>query len=98
MTNPPTEGSRKYERVRRLGTDGPFEVEVAWSQQAGGVKQAVLLKRLRPGWPVSNQAMQQFVDDARSVSRVAHNNIVRVLDIEKDKNGPVLVTEHIHGV
>lgn len=98
MTNPPTKGSRKYERVRRLGTDGPFVVEVAWSQQPGGVQQAVLLKRLRPGWPVSNQALKQFVDDARSVSRVAHTNIVRVLDIAKDKHGPVLVTEHIHGV
>jgi|GEM_PF-1771096 len=98
MTNPPSNAGRKYERVRRLGTDGPFEVEVAWSQQPGGVQQAVLLKRLRPGWPVSSQALKQFLQDARNVSRVAHINIVQVLDITKDKHGPVLVTEHIHGV
>jgi serine/threonine-protein kinase len=98
MTKPPPKGPRKYERVRRLGTDGPFVVEVAWPKQPGGVQQAVLLKRLRPGWPISSQALKQFIYDARDVSRVAHNNIVRVLDIAKDKHGPVLVTEHIHGV
>lgn len=98
MNNPPPKGPRKYERVRRLGTDGPFVVEVAWPKQAGGGQQAVLLKRLRPGWPVSSQALKQFLHDARDVSRVAHNNIVRLLDIAKDKHGPVLVTEYIHGV
>lgn len=98
MSNPPPQGPRKYERVRRLGTDGPFVVEVARPQQPGGVQQAVLLKRLRPGWPVSSQALKQFLNDARSLSRVAHNNIVRVLDIAKDQHGPVLVTEYVHGV
>ena len=98
MSNPPSKGERSYERVRRLGTDGPFVVEVAWPKQAGGGQQAVLLKRLRPGWPVVSQALKQFLKDARDVSRVAHGNIVRVLDIAKDKHGPVLVTEHVHGV
>jgi hypothetical protein len=98
MNNPPSKGGRSYERVRRLGTDGPFVVEVAWPKRAGGVQQAVLLKRLRPGWPVVSQALKQFLEDARYVSRLAHGNIVRVLDIAKDKQGPVLVTEHIHGV
>ena len=60
MTRPPPKGGRKYERIRRLGTDGPFVVEVAWPQEHRGVHQAVLLKRLRPGWPVSNQALKQL--------------------------------------
>jgi len=98
MSNPPPKSPRKYERVRSLGTDGPFVVEVVRPQQPGGAQQAVLLKRLRPGWPASSQALQQFLSDARDVSRVAHNNIVRVLEIAKDNNGPLLVTEYIHGV
>lgn len=98
MSDSPPKDPRKYTRVRSLGTDGPFVVEVARPQQSGGAQRAVLLKRLRPGWPVSSQALKQFISDARSVSRVAHNNIVRVLDIAKDQHGPVLVTEYVHGV
>lgn len=97
MTHAPGKGS-KYQSIRRLGTDGPFVVEVALPQEQRGVQQAVLLKRLRPGWPVSSQALSQFLDDSQSASGSAHPNIVQVLDVSEDESGPILVTEYIHGV
>lgn len=87
-----------YERVRRLGTDGPFRVEVAWSPSGKNVEQTVLRKRLRPGWQITEPMVDDFIQDALRSSMMVHPHIVRVLHAGRDEQGLFVITEYIHGV
>lgn len=88
----------RYERVRSLGKDGPFQVEAAWPVAGEVTEQTVLLKRLRAGWQATDEAVSGFIQDSLRASVMVHPNIVRVLHAGTDDDGLFVVTEYIHGV
>jgi serine/threonine protein kinase len=91
-------GTKIYERIRDLGSDGPFQVEVAWPTERKNVQQTVLLKRLQPGWQVHPSNVGAFVADTLAISLVYHKNVLRIIDAGTEAGRLYVVTEYTHGV
>jgi len=91
-------GTKNYERIRDLGSDGPFQVEVAWPLERKNVQQTVLLKRLQPGWQVHPDNVGIFVADTLAISLVFHPNVLRIIDAGTEAGRLYVVTEYTHGV
>lgn len=56
------------------------------------------MKRLKPGIREDAECRLMFVQEARLAGLVHHQNIVSVLDVGEDAEGPFLVMEYVEGV
>lgn len=56
------------------------------------------MKRLKPGIREDAECRMMFVQEARLAGLVHHQNIVSVLDVGEDAEGPFLVMEYVEGV
>jgi predicted Ser/Thr protein kinase len=84
-----------YELEHCLGRGGMGEVYRARQVGAAGFSQFVAIKRLRPGsrrWEA-----RSFVDEARILSRLHHENIARVYAFHEWQGSYYLVMEYIEG-
>lgn len=91
---PPPAG---YRVIRALGGGGMGSVWLCTRRLGlAGVTQRVVLKR--PRADAEGATAQRFVDEARSLARVEHRNVVRLLDAGADATGPWLAVEHVDGV
>jgi len=84
-----------YTLEQRLGRGGMGEVYKARQVGAKGFSQLVAIKQLRPGWREWEE--QSFVDEARILSRLHHENIARVYGFFELEGDPYLVMEYIEG-
>ena len=71
----------KYRLVRLLGTGGMGTVHEAVNTWTG---RRVALKQLRSTVSSDPSAAQRFMREARSASRIAHPNVVDILDLGQD--------------
>src|SRR5262245_48048992 len=55
-------------------------------------------KRLYPHFREDAEIRAMFVDEARIAGLVRHPNVVSVLDVGEDAEGPYLVMEYVSGV
>lgn len=69
-----------------------------WRAHDTVLNRTVALKRLRAGLREDPESMARFLREARTVGRLSHPGIVRVLDGGEDADGPYLVMELIDGV
>lgn len=89
----------KYTIERRLGGGGMAEVFSARSEGAEGFTRRVALKRVLPGFSENPSFARMFVSEAQICSRLQHQNIVSVVDLDRDVHGRLfLVMELVDGV
>jgi tRNA A-37 threonylcarbamoyl transferase component Bud32 len=86
----PTGGARgdpsmfgRYRLLRRLDGGGMADIYTAVLEGAEGFQRTFVIKRLRPELTRSRNAVEQFIDEARLGSVLAHPNIVPVFDFGK---------------
>ena len=84
-----------YTLEQRLGRGGMGEVYLARQVGAAGVVQSVAIKRVRPGLRPLEERF--FVDEARLLSRLRHENIARVYAFHEWQGSFYLVMEYVEG-
>jgi len=88
----------KYRLDHRLGGGGMAEVFIGSMLGAEGFSRRVAIKRVLPGYSDNPAFAQMFISEAQISSRLAHPNIVSVLDFDRDPEGRLfLVMELVEG-
>ncbi len=84
----------RYVVGAQIGRGGMATV---WRAHDTVLNRTVALKRLRPGLREDPESMARFLREARTVGRLSHPGIVRLLDGGEDDEGPYLVMELVDG-
>jgi serine/threonine protein kinase len=85
----------KYEIQRRLAIGGMGEV--FYAVEKGGVERPVVLKSLLPELAAQQEAVRQFLDEARLAGLLRHPNIVSVFEAGQWGGTYFLAMEYIAG-
>lgn len=85
-----------YRLVGELASGGMGTVSVCM-RRAGTFERLYAIKRLHPHLRADNSMLRMFVDEARIAGLVRHANVVSVLDVGEDDDGPFLVMEYVEG-
>jgi serine/threonine protein kinase/tetratricopeptide (TPR) repeat protein len=96
MVGPGVRVFGKYEVVRRLAVGGMGEIFL--SRQTGVVDRLVILKSLLPQLAADDQALAQFLDEARILGSINHPNVCALLDVGEYENMYFIAMEYINGV
>ncbi len=86
----------KYEVVRRLAVGGMGEIFLA--RQTGIVDRLVILKSLLPQLAEDDQALAQFLDEARILGSINHPNVCALLEVGEFEDMHFIAMEYINGV
>ncbi len=73
---------------------GTVEVAV---RRAEGFERLYALKRLHPHLRDEDELVAMFLDEARVGGRIRHANVVSVLDVGRDADGPYFVMDYVEG-
>ncbi len=84
----------RFELRKILGRGAQSTVWLAFDPR---LEREVAIKVMRPGSGSDQQALVQWLDEARSVGRVKHPNIVPVYEADIQDRQPYLVFEYIAG-
>jgi hypothetical protein len=87
----------RYLLVDRIGEGGMAEVFTAISFGAEGFRRSFVVKRLRPEMAVNPNAVAHFIEEANTMSRLVHPNIVPVFDFGEVGGAFFIAEEHIVG-
>ncbi|MEM9193533.1 MAG: serine/threonine-protein kinase [Myxococcota bacterium] len=87
----------RYVRAQQLARGGMGEVELA-ARVDGSFQRLYAVKRLRPMVRQDPSARQMFIEEARLAGRIRHPNVVSVLDVGEDRDGPYLVMDLVEGI
>ncbi|HVV16675.1 MAG TPA: serine/threonine-protein kinase [Polyangia bacterium] len=87
----------RYRLLRRLDGGGMADIYTAVLEGAEGFQRTFVIKRLRPELTRSRAAVDQFIDEARLGSRLAHPNIVPVFDFGKVGDEYFMAEEFVVG-
>jgi len=88
----------KYQLIRRLAVGGMAEVFLAMTTGEGGFKKHVAIKRILPHLSTENEFISMFLDEARTLARFNHPNIVQIFELGRVKNAYFLAMEFVHGL
>src|SRR5262245_51620257 len=67
-------------------------------RSAGEFRRMYAVKRLHPHLASDPEFRSMFLDEARIAGRIRHPNVVGVLDVGEDEQGPFLVMDYVHGL
>ncbi len=85
----------RFERKRVLGQGAQAEVWLAFDPR---LEREVAIKLMKPAPQQDRNAVNQWLQEARSVSRLTHGNIVPVFEADVQGNQPYLVFEYVPGL
>lgn len=86
-----------YRWLLRLSEGGMGQVDLC-VREDGSFRRLYAMKRLKPGIREDAECRAMFVQEARLAGLVHHPNVVSVLDVGEDKEGPFLVMEYVEGI
>ncbi|MGE0788064.1 MAG: protein kinase [Sandaracinaceae bacterium] len=89
--------SAPYRTVRALAEGGMGRVELV-VRTDGQFRRAYARKRLRPQLVDDEEARTMFVSEARIAGLLHHPNVVSVIDVGEDAEGPFLVMDYVQGM
>jgi serine/threonine protein kinase len=87
----------KYVLGNRLGAGGMAEVFEATYSPEGGFERRVAVKRILPSIAENPEAVALFRREAEVGARLAHPNIVQVLDFGADQDSYFIAMEYVDG-
>ncbi len=92
QTLPPPDERFRFERL--LGRGGMGEVWLAYDEV---LRRPVAIKRVRAELLGRGTIDRRFLQEARDAARLNHPNIVQILSVDSDSQGPYLVLELMEG-
>ena len=84
----------RFEIIRILGEGGMGQVFLA---RDPATTVPVAVKMLKPGMESDPRAVHRFLVEAWHMSRLSHENILRVTEIAERKDGPYYVMPYVEG-
>ncbi len=87
----------EYEVDRLLGRGGMAEVFLAHRIEPGALQELVVIKRLLPILARNREFVRRFLREANIGGKLAHRNIVRLIDVGRDGESYCLVMEYVEG-
>lgn len=82
-------------RVRgRVAQGGMATVYTATDER---LERTIALKIIHPGQPRNSRFVERFTDEAKTIARLTHPNVVAVYDTGSYQGLPYLVMEYVHG-
>lgn len=87
----------RYEVVGRLATGGMAEILLARVVGPQGFVRAVVLKRILDHLATREDFRHMFLDEARIVSRIHHDNVVQVHELGEEDGELFLAMEYLQG-
>lgn len=89
----------RYVLRERLAKGGMGEVFLAVAMGERGFEKPVVVKRVLPEHAARSELSDLFVEEAKLMTRLAHPNVVEVLDFGRGEGGDYfLVLEYVEGV
>ncbi|MCA9547141.1 MAG: serine/threonine protein kinase, partial [Myxococcales bacterium] len=95
MASPPA--YERYQKLALIGSGGMAEVFLGVQLGDEAFHQLVVIKRIRPDFLGQAQAQRMFVDEARTVAKLSHPNIVRIHDLRALDDGLCIAMEYVDG-
>lgn len=93
-----TTGGRQFHLQERIGSGAFGEVYLAEQESGAGFRRKVALKMLNESVAGSEEAAMRMRDEARILGRLAHRNIVAVLDLVRLNDKWTVVMDYVPGV
>ncbi len=87
----------RYVVLRKLAQGGMAEIYLARARGIHGFEKLVVLKRVLPHLLDDARFVSMFLDEARLVARLHHQNIAQVFDIGDDDGECFFSMEYVHG-
>ncbi|MEZ4221935.1 MAG: serine/threonine-protein kinase [Polyangiaceae bacterium] len=87
----------RYEVVGLLATGGMAEILLARIRGPSGFQRPVVIKRILPHLARLEEFREMFLDEARLVARINHENVVQVHELGSEGNELFLVMEYLEG-
>lgn len=86
----------KYQLLRKIASGGMGQVFLAL-ERGGGFERLVVLKLILPHLAEDEDFLEMFLDEARLVARLAHPNLITILDLSEIDGRHCLAMEYVHG-
>ena len=87
----------RYWILDELGAGGMGRVHLACVEGPGGFHKWVAVKRLHEHLLASDEAVRMFLEEGRVAARIAHPNVVAVLDVGEADGATFIAMEYLHG-
>ncbi|MCA9603844.1 MAG: serine/threonine protein kinase, partial [Myxococcales bacterium] len=89
--------ARDYVTVREIARGGMASVSLG-VRSKGDFRRVYALKRVLPAFASDEEFIRGFEDEALLAGGLRHANVVSVLDVGTDADGPYLVMDYVEGV
>ena len=97
MKAQPDASPSSYVRVCELAEGGMGRVDLALRRE-GAFQRLYAIKRLQPHLRNDPDFRQMFLEEARLAGLIRHPNVISVLDVGEDGDGPYLVMDFVEGL
>ena len=87
----------RYQILGLLGTGGMAEILLARVNGPSGFERPVVIKRILPHLAREQRFRDMFLDEARIVAGIRHQNVVNVHELGQEGNDLYLVMEYLEG-
>lgn len=87
----------RYELLRRIAEGGMGEIYLARQRGAGGFEKSLIIKTILPHLANSEEFIEKFLDEGRTVVQLVHGNIVPVFDMGEEDGEYFIAMEYIPG-
>ena len=94
---PDPSGSTPYRRLFDLAEGGMGRVELS-VRRGPSFQRLYAVKRLHQAITSNSDARMMFLEEGRLAGLIHHPNVVGVLDVGEDAQGPFLVMEYVDGI
>lgn len=88
----------KYELLERIALGGMAEVYRARQEGPAGFEKELVVKRILPQHARDEQFIEMFLDEARLAVRLAHPNIVQIIELGYEDGSYFIAMEYIRGI
>jgi serine/threonine-protein kinase len=86
----------KYQLLRKIASGGMGQIFLALEKGAG-FERLVVLKLILPHLAEDEEFLSMFLEEARLVARLAHPNLITILDLTEIDNRHCLAMEYVQG-
>lgn len=87
----------RYYLIDQISKGGMSNIYLAKTVSVGGFQKPLVIKKLLPQYAAKSSYVKRFVNEANTLTRLSHSNIVQILDMGIIDGEYFIATEYIEG-